>query len=158
VPGSSGGPELSVLWELCVAPKWQTRRSSPDASPPFQLPLPPPKCPHISFTLGQLGGQRAGNWKRNRIRIQEPRTRLSQTFSQFTAVGRPKMATGQHLRYIRISLRMIPHSDFYFLVCFFLVIWLGGAARWGACWLKQKLYFQGVLLHIAGCLNFLVFL
>lgn len=38
--------------------------------------------------------------------------------------------------------------------CFF---W-GGAARWGACWLKQKLYFQGVLLHIAGCLNFLVFL
>jgi len=126
---------------------------------PFSTPRNPPKMPtYIIYTRPTW---RPASWQLETESNSNPRaTDPTQSDIQSVHSGRSaKNGNGAASQiYTYISLRMIPHSDFYFLVCFFLVIWLGGAARWGACWLKQKLYFQGVLLHIAGCLNFLVFL
>lgn len=86
----------------------KTVRSAPLCTARF-----PPMCPHISFTLGQVG-ERAGNWKRNRIRIQDPTQSDIQSVHSGRSAKNGNGAASQIYSctyeriYIYICVRMIP--------------------------------------------------
>lgn len=86
-----------------------------------------------------------GNWKRNRILEFELRHSVSSQRSVGQKWHRGSIAYTSDTPQTH-TLVLPAHTP--------APSFLGGAARWGARWLKLKLYFQGVLLHIAGCLNF----